>query len=321
MTWGLTAQRRADQFNAMVEDSSAVARDDARDAELLELVGALRTVPEINARPEFVTDLRALLMAEAHTGLSVGDAHKGTTMLGNASSRLDEVDALSQSSGLGDDGRIADTLSTFASQATSAADLLFADYADHGNEDSVVELRDFASSSLDQLEALEPLIPFEARDELIRAAGVLGQINEEAAERCPSCGGTPIESFPTTLLSSPAIVLPSTPVTSQVGDTTTKHDGKKKHHHQHGDKGDSSELPDVGDNVPPGSLLTPGGSLLPGTTQTGTNPLQTLTDGLTGRGTKPTSSPSVPVVSDLLNGVGDLLGDVVDPLTGQPQKP
>ncbi|MEP9362424.1 DUF5667 domain-containing protein [Nocardioides sp. CN2-186] len=386
MTWGLTAQRRADQFNAMVEDSSAVARGDARDAELLELVGALRTVPEINARPEFVTDLRALLMAEAqtalvpadvsklrlpprkttrerrlaavvggiaivgastsvalaaqsavpgeslypikrviesaHTGLSVGDAHKGSTMLGNASSRLDEVDALSQDPGFGDDVRIASTLGTFASQTTTAADLLFADYADHGNEDSIVELRDFVASSLDQLEALEPTIPYAARDDLIRAAAVLGQINAEAVQRCPSCGGTPVGSFPTTLLSSPAIVVPATPVTSQVAATTKKHDGAKKHGHQHGhqhgDKGGSSELPDVGQGTPPGSVLSPP-DLLPDTSGTdgGSNPLQTLTDGLSGRGSDPTSTPSVPSVGDVVDGVTKLLHGVVDPITGE----
>lgn len=392
MTWGLTAQRRADEFNAMVEDASAVARDDARNAELLELIGALRTVPEINARPEFVAGLRSQLMAEAqtalvpadvsklrlpprkttrerrlaavvggiaivgattsvalaaqsavpgeslypikrviesaHTGLSVGDAHKGSTLLGNASSRLDEVDALTQDPGFGDDARIADTLGTFASQTTSAADLLFADYADHGNEDSIVELRDFASSSLDELEALEPLIPYEARDELIRAAGVLAQINEEAAQRCPSCGGTPIESFPTTLLSSPTIDLPAAPVTtSQVADTGTnggKHDGKKHQGKKHDDTSDSgsSQLPQVGGDVPPGSVLSPGTGLLPGTSDTGgTNPLQALTQGLTGGGKKPTSSPSVPVVDDLVDGVDELLHGVVDPLTGATQKP
>ena len=75
MTWGPTAQRRADQFNAMVEDSSAV-RDGVRDAELLELVGALRTAPEINARPEFVADLRAQLLAEAQTALVPDDVSK-----------------------------------------------------------------------------------------------------------------------------------------------------------------------------------------------------------------------------------------------------
>ncbi len=171
MTWGLTAQRRADRFDAMVEGSPTVETTGARDAELLELVGAMRSVPEVTARPEFVASLREQLMAEAplalvpddlsrlqlparrtggerrlaavvggiaivgattsiavasqsalpgdsfypvkraiervHTGLSIGEGSKGTTILANASDRLDEADQLARQDDFGDDVRIA----------------------------------------------------------------------------------------------------------------------------------------------------------------------------------------------------------------------
>ena len=52
---------------------------DARDAELLELVGALQTLPPVEARPEFVPDLRERLMLAAETELVAGDSPAAVT--------------------------------------------------------------------------------------------------------------------------------------------------------------------------------------------------------------------------------------------------
>lgn len=62
------ARRRADRFDALVGDPTATA-DDARTAELLELVGALRSVPAPAPRADFSAALREQLMAEADTVL------------------------------------------------------------------------------------------------------------------------------------------------------------------------------------------------------------------------------------------------------------
>jgi hypothetical protein len=382
MTWGFTAQRRADEFDALVDGRSTdqAQGQASRHADLLELVGALRSTPQVQARPEFVADLRAQLMAEAdtalvpadtsrlrlpdrrprrerrlaavvggiaivgattsvavasqsalpgdtlypikraiegaHTGLSVGEANKGTTALANASNRLDEVDALAREDGLADDLRIAQTLNTFTDQATQASDLLLSDYAHTGNESSIAALRDFSSSSLDQLAELEPLVPAEARDELIRAAQALQGINAQAAERCPTCGGTPIDSIPPVLLAADAlpIFVPLEPKPTLEPADAGKHGGKKDH--------GGTELPDVSpDDVGPGSVTDPSTAPTPGST-TAQNPIQQLVDGVTGGGggggTGASGQPSVPVVSPLLEGIGDLLESVVDPLTGQP---
>ena len=56
------ARRSAERFDSLLEGEQGVTRD-ARDAELLELVGALRPVPRVEARPEFVADLRERLHA------------------------------------------------------------------------------------------------------------------------------------------------------------------------------------------------------------------------------------------------------------------
>ncbi|WP_395657072.1 DUF5667 domain-containing protein [Nocardioides sp.] len=386
MTWGFPAQRRADDFDALVEAGTADSPT-TRDADLLELVGALRATPKVTARPEFVADLRAALLAEAetalapadtsklrlperrpvrerrfaavlvggitavgvttgvavasqgalpgealypvkraiesaHAGLSVGEGSKGSTILASASDRLDEVDALSQQDDFGDEIRIAQTLDTFTAQATEASDLLLADYAHHGDASSIAELRDFASSSLDQLAALEPLVPASARDELIRAARTLETIDSEAAQRCPQCGGTPIESIPPVLAAAQEqIFVPSAPQPSPQPARGGKHQhrgggGPHLPHVQPGDVGPAS-VTDAGDGTP-----TPGAS---GTT----DPVQALTQGLTdaltggGSGThtgnNPTQTPSVPSVGDVVGGVGEILGSVVGPLTGQDQ--
>lgn len=67
------ARRRAERFDSLVEGARRSSDDttvDASTAELLELVGALRSVPEPQARPAFVADLREQLMLAAETELT-----------------------------------------------------------------------------------------------------------------------------------------------------------------------------------------------------------------------------------------------------------
>jgi hypothetical protein len=83
MTALFPAQRRAERFDSLVEGERHHA--DARTADLLELVTALRSVPEAQARPEFVADLRERLMVAAETELVAAPA---------AARRRDEVERL-----------------------------------------------------------------------------------------------------------------------------------------------------------------------------------------------------------------------------------
>jgi hypothetical protein len=64
----LPARRSAERFDSLVEGGR---RDDVdrTTSDLLELVGALRSVPEAQARPEFVAELRDRLMVAAATEL------------------------------------------------------------------------------------------------------------------------------------------------------------------------------------------------------------------------------------------------------------
>ncbi len=65
------ARRRAEQFDALVESTSTDRSNDARFADLLTVVEAVRSVPQVEPRPEFTESLRARLMTEAATALAV----------------------------------------------------------------------------------------------------------------------------------------------------------------------------------------------------------------------------------------------------------
>ena len=72
MTPAFSARRRADEFEALLSrraDAPLSEHDAARFAALLEVVGDLRALPEVEPRPEFVSSLRESLMAEADTAL------------------------------------------------------------------------------------------------------------------------------------------------------------------------------------------------------------------------------------------------------------
>ena len=60
-------RRRAEEFGAVVDGLSTRGASDSHYDDLLALVGALRAVPQPEARAEFVTDLRSRLVAEAAT--------------------------------------------------------------------------------------------------------------------------------------------------------------------------------------------------------------------------------------------------------------
>lgn len=69
MTPLFPARRSAERFDSLVQGGRPDDSDRAT-ADLLELVGALRSVPEAQARPEFVADLRDRLLLAAETELT-----------------------------------------------------------------------------------------------------------------------------------------------------------------------------------------------------------------------------------------------------------
>jgi hypothetical protein len=351
----LRAQLMAEADTVLVPDDLAKLRlpprRTARERRLAAIVGGLTivgatasvAVASQSALPgESLYPIKRVIES-AHANLSPGEARKGSVELASATDRLEEAAALAESDDLGAHERVAPTLATFGDQATQGADLLFADYAHSGRDASIAQLRDFASSSLTRLEALEPLVPNDARDELIAAANVVAQIDAEAAQQCPDCGGTPIEAFPPSLLAAQPVELPTVPPTAQEAVAGSRGDGGHGTKHASGDRGDQpqgdgtdgsagTDLPDLGGDVPPGSVLDP--SRVPDPTSSptgGTNPLKSLTDGLTGAltggapasadptsgtGDTATTDPVTGTVTGTVEGVTEILQGVVDPITG-----
>ena len=89
------------------------------------------------------------------------------------------------------------------------------------------------------------------------------------------------------------------------------------------DKGSGTDLPQVDpEDVGPGSVLDPDEVLPSGGASSG--PIRDLVEGLTGGGNNASGQPSIPIVSDVLDGVGQLLEGVLepvlDPLTADPSK-
>ncbi len=243
-----------------------------------------------------------------HTGVSVGEGDKGTQLLASASGRLDEVSALSRDGSR--PAMIAETLNAFTEQATEASDLLLSNYTQSGDESSIAQLRDFTSTSIAELTRLEQVVPDDARDELLRAAQVLFQIDAAAQQACPTCGGAGISGIPN-------VFVPIASGTEQAVSSAGSGQSGKAH------KKNNSGVPSVGGvSLPPGSVLSPppdaGGSTAAdgGADQAPGDPIGSLTQGLIGGGTaSPTATPSVPGVGDLLQDTGNAVDEVVDPPT------
>jgi Domain of unknown function (DUF5667) len=376
MTPVFPARRRAEEFAALVEDTPT-SGPDARYSDLLHVVGALRDAPPVEARPEFVANLRERLMVAAeselvptdiarltlparnpsrdrriaaavgglalvgattsmamaaqsalpgdvlypvkraienvHTNVVMGENQKGSTLLANASGRLDEASQLSHGGDARDELAIADTLNAFTDQSAEASDLLLSDYADHGDRASVEELRAFAATSLDELTALEPQVPEEARDELFHAAQVLIQIDAAAHQACPACSGG--------ITKIPPIYAPASSGSDYTGVQESADQGSATPRRVTQGQADDPKLPDLDQNaLPPGSVLSQGGGSTGGSAQQPggvDDPISTLTQGLTGGGSAPTSNPttgtpSAPDVGGTLDGAGD----TVDGVTG-----
>jgi len=399
-------RRRAEEFEAVVERQSTRGASDQRYDDLLVLVGALRAVPQPQARPEFVAELRTRLLAEAaampatqaaeadrlrlrkpdsgrvrnprerrlavamggfalvgatatlsvvaqsalpgdllyplkrgiesaHTGISVGDEGKGTTLLASASTRLDEVSRLDAGE---HEAEIADTLDDFTTQAIEASDLLLASYAEERDDQTVTGLRSFNASSMESLADLDGTLPSSAQDEWVHAVTTLVRIDDEARLSCPTCAGADLDDIAPTLptvgtgfgngmlpaVNLPDLVLPTLVLPSLAGELPPG--SVTKPSPTVGPGGGPTGGPTSGPTPLPTALPTgvptsavPTSGLPTGAPATGTVALPTidvtqLLDDLTGGPSLPVQLPSVDV-TQLLGGVGSALPtEVTDPL-------
>jgi len=233
------------------------------------------------------------------TGFTTSDSGKGSALLGDANTRLDEVAKLSGGSS-DDSAQITSTLNAFAEQAKKASDLLLTTYQQSHDPAAIKKLQQFTSDSIDQLTTLEPQLPDSAKQALTEAAQTVLMIDTAAHNACPSCGGSSITSLPESLLA---------PV-SQTLDSLTK--PLHPHHHPSATKSEQPKvtLPSVPADVGPANLapstkptLLPSAKTDPGTKTDKTDPIKKLL--------QPPSSPKAEPSS-----LGDVVQGVTDGVDG-----
>ncbi len=257
------------------------------------------------------------------TGIARGDTAKGQTLLANASGRLDEVRDLAERGNPASASAVASTLETFSDQADEASDVLLAAYDETGDEAVITELRSFTGSSMDRLSEMESSLPDSAHESLVAAGERLADIDLQASQLCPTCGGD-VTSIPPNLLSSG---LPSIGVTTVIL-AASQNPGLLEPVKAVGPKPTSPASPDplsgedtTGVEVP--DLEVPDPTQTPAPTPTGKpgpvkvdvkTPANEVTKLLTGD--LSTVTGGVPGADELLTGVGTALDGTVDGVQG-----
>jgi type II secretory pathway component PulM len=257
-------------------------------------------------------------LENASTTIKMDEDAKGASLLAQAAGRLDEVNELTRQSDDPNGQAVADTLHTFADQASTASELMMAAYAEQGQKSDIEELRTFAAKSMTSLNELQSVVPESARAALIEAAQVINQIDAEAVRLCPSCGAGGVTEVPDfdpasvdALLDSlgSALAGPPSPAPGKTsGDDTGTVAGEPRGDQAPQGSGDDGEedLPvefpgSVDEPTDEGGTGTNGGGVLSGGD---TNVIEALTDRLTGGKDEPKS------------GQGDLLGELDSAVDG-----
>jgi len=266
-----------------------------------------------------------------HVGerLSLSDAGRGRDLLGQATTRLDEVDSLLDRGA--SDAEVAATLHSFTSSAGDGADVLFRSYQRDGDEGDIAAVRDFAGTEMGVLTDLSATAPKSLQPDFAEAAQLLADLDQQATVLCDDCGARgplqlPARLRPVSAESALVDLLGATP----------HHSGSKPATGAGSGAGSGTTSAGTGDTT------SGGGGAPVSTSDTSTVTLPRLEDLLgagapgtsgetstsNGAGSNPSSGPlggSLPTPSAPVSGlpnVGDVtdqvekdLGSVTDPLT------
>ena len=123
-----------------------------------------------------------------HVGerLSLSDAGRGRDLLGQATTRLDEVDSLLDRGA--SDAEVAATLHSFTSSAGDGADVLFRSYQRDGDDGDIADVRDFAGTEMGVLTDLSASAPSSLQPDFAEAAQLLTDLDQQATVLCGDCG-------------------------------------------------------------------------------------------------------------------------------------
>ena len=231
--------------------------------------------------------------------LARGDFGEGSQLLEQASTRLDEVEALTAEDPNPDAEQIAEltqAFSDFSSQTTDGGRRLITAYASDRDANVIGRIRVFTTQAATQLTRLAPAMPTDLRTSFTHAATTVGALDALAVRICATCGGT----LP--LVSVPGQPLSAGPFLTDVSNV------------------DLSDLPSTGAG---GSqpVTLPGGPPVNGlpsgfpTTPTGTTTGGTTPSGSTGGSTGEPGSPSSVQSSQDPGATVSLPVDVLTPVT------
>jgi hypothetical protein len=133
---------------------------------------------------------------KAETSMSASEAGKGRAMLGSATDRLDEVQALLDQPAATGAPQVPATLGAFTDQARTGSDLLLGSYAQTRDPATIDTVRRFAADGLTALEAMSDSTPPGAEAQLRDAATTLRDIDRRASTLCPGCSDLPPLALP-----------------------------------------------------------------------------------------------------------------------------
>ncbi len=255
--------------------------------------------------------------------LSLSDAGRGRDLLGQATTRLDEVDALLDRDA--SDAEVSATLRSFTSSAGDGADVLFRSYQRDGDDGDIADVRDFAGTEMGVLRDLSATAPSSLQPDFAEAAQLLTDLDQQATVLCVDCGARgplqlPARLRPVSAESALVDLLGATPqhsgskpATGAGSGTTSAATGDTTSGGAPVSTSDTSTvtLPRLED------LLGAGAPGTSGDTSTSNGTGSTPSSGPLG-GSLPTPSAPVsglPNVGDVTDQVQKDLGSVTDPLT------
>ena len=139
----------------------------------------------------------------AQVSLNSSDAAKGHDLIGQATTRLHEVDGL-MSHGEST-SRITSTLASFQRSASSGADLLFLAYQRDGDPADLAALRSTFEQQSEQLDGLAAQAPPTAQPDFAAAKSLIADLDQQARVLCGNCGPSAGPSDFVDLTSAPAL--------------------------------------------------------------------------------------------------------------------
>lgn len=267
-------------------------------------------------------------MEQASVALHSSDAGKGADLLGQADTRLSEVQALVADGGTPAD--IGATLQRFQATAGHGADLLFQSYQQDGDDASIATVRSFATDQMATLARLAPTAPAGSASAFQRAADTVAAIDQQARVLCVACSQTSALSVPgdligptsaaslTTLIQHPAQIAGAEARAARALATAAQEAG-----HAAAQQPSATGSPDStsGTQAPPATGTLAGTT----TTTTGGQPVKDLVDGVTKKtggltngltdAVKGTTGNATGGV-DATTGAGGATGDLGDTVTG-----